>query len=312
MSETGSATFVGIDIGGSTMRLAIVDAFGRVQSDRQAPTPRDDGDALINWLEEAYGICRGEIDAAEDPSAVGVGVPGILDPTRSTVLHAVNVPSVVGLPLRDMLVERTGLKTVMDSDAVAAAWGEFCVRQRQTKRFGYLTIGTGIGAAVILDGQVMRHTHGSAGHLGHLPCDTSADARRCACGATGCLEAYVAGPALNIAAEAAGFAEGLNQVEPAFQEGDAAAAELIEWAARYLSIGMITVAHIYAIELLVAGGGVTGACPSLIRRAASIAADSDSTLIPQGMAVQLAGLGDCAGVVGAALLAADAFGQRDG
>ena len=311
MGQGAAKTFVGIDIGATYTRLAIVDALGRVMADRHTETPQgNDGDDLIRWLDEAYAICRQETDSAPAPEAIGVGVPGVLEPGRSAVIKAINLPCLEGLPIRDRLVERTGLITVVDCDTVTAAWGEFCVRQRQPGRFAYLTIGTGIGGAVIIDRQIIRHTHHCAGHWGHLICDTTDQARPCPCGARGCLEAQVAGPTLNEAALAAGFGGGIGDVEPAYQEGDPAAVQLIETTARYLAVGLINLAHLYPVDILVVGGGVAIGLPSLVRRAAAVAGQAESVLVPERMAVELTALRDYAGPVGAALLAAEHITQR--
>lgn len=339
VDEVAQATYVGIDIGGTYTRLAVVDAVGRVQADRRCETPSDvgvGGSDLIEWLVEAYTLCREETESgrgppgSQPPKALGVALPGILDSTRSVVVRAVNVPSIEGLPIRERLSQRTGLPTMLECDTVAAAWGEYCLRRSATgsslagapladeppvpprgpRRMAYLTIGTGVGGAVLLDGKVLRHTHHSAGHLGHLICDTGADAPQCACGVRGCLEARVGGPALNAAAAEAGFAEGIGQVELAYQEGQAEAIHFVNDAARYLSVGLIDIAHIYPVDLLVVGGGVSVALPSLVRQASALAAAQESALIPEGMRVELAGLGEYSGVVGAALLAAEFADSR--
>ena len=306
MEEAEPKTYVGIDIGGTCTRLAIVDALGRVLADRETETPTDNaGDDLIRWLDEAYHLCRSDMSSAPAPEAIGVGVPGILEPGRSAVIKAVNLPFIEGLPLRDRLVERTGQLTIVDCDTVAAGWGEFCVREKKPRRFAYLTIGTGVGGSVIVDGQVVRHTHHSAGHLGHLICDTSDEARPCACGLQGCLEAHVSGPVLNEAALAAGLAGGISDIEPAYQENDPAGCRLVEEAARRLAVGLVNLAHVYPVEILVVGGGVAIGVPSLIREAATMAGQSESVLIPERMNVEFTALREFAGVVGAALLAAE-------
>ncbi len=306
MSEPQRRTYVGVDIGGTRTRMAIVDDLGRVLADRDDATPAGNfGEDLVTWLDATYHLLLGETDSYPNPEAIGVGVPGILEPARTAVVRAVNLPFIEGLPLQDRLVERTGLKTFLDSDAVSAGWGEFCARDRQQKRFGYLTIGTGVGGTVILGGEIMRHAHNTAGHIGHLICDTDADAPLCSCGTRGCLEAIVSGVALNEAAEKAGFEDGISHVESAFQDGEPSAIDFVNGVARSLSFGLIDLAHLYALDILVAGGGVVQVLPSLVRTAGQIAAESGSTLVSDSMRVELCALGQYAGVVGAALLAAE-------
>ncbi len=305
------ATFVGIDIGGTNTRLAVVDALGRVLADRRTDTPTGgDGEDLIRWLENAYHVCRGETEGQPPPAAIGAGVPGILEPGRSAVTRAVNLPFIEGLPLRDLIVERTGTVTILDSDAVAAAWGEFCAREQSPKRFAYVTIGTGVGAAVILDANVVRHTHHSAGHFGHLICDTTDDARECPCGARGCLEALVSGPALAQAARSANLEPDINEIERTSHEGDLEAARFINNAAKPLAIALLDLAHTYATDTVGIGGGVSDRLPSLAHTAAKRIEDANGTLKPDGLRIELTALGEYSGVVGAALLAAKHIRDR--
>ncbi len=299
------AIFVGIDIGGTHTRVAIVDALGRVLADRSTETPTGgDGEDLVRWLENAYHTCRGETDNCPDPVAIGVGVPGVLEPGRSAVVRAVNLPFIEGLPLKDMLVERTGLTTFLDCDTVAAAWGEYCAREKSPQRMAYLTIGTGVGAAVILDGEVLRHTHHTAGHLGHVICDTSTNAPECHCGARGCLESLIAGPAIAAAARAADLPDELDKIELAFHEGDPGATKLIDTLARHLAVALLDITHIYATDTIVIGGGVAHRLPSLVRAAARRVDDTPSVLKPVPLCAEPSALSDYSGLVGAALLAA--------
>ncbi len=357
MNETDSSTFVGIDIGGTFTRLAVVDTHGRVLADRRTETPTT-GQDLIRWLDNAYRICRDETDSLPAPRGMGVGVPGVLEPGRSAVSRAINLPVIEGLPLRDMLIERTGLATWVDCDTVTAAWGEYCARQptalngfggggqhqdpteahglRHVGRFAYLTIGTAVGAAVIIDSEILRHTDHSIGHLGQMICDTDDDAPRCrsatSCGwrgPRGSLEAVVAAPAIIHAAQAHGLLavgsrQELNDLEIALQRGDAPAARFVEKIAKPLAVAFSNIAHSYAIDLLVVGGGVAQGLPSLIRRADALAErmlDEDSLIrapsasagFPTAfspMRVELSALADYAGVVGAALLAAKQLQDR--
>lgn len=313
MNQTDLTTCVGIDIGGTYTRLAVVDSFGRVAADRRTETPATrDGEDLIRWLDHAYHTCCNEADSLPAPQAVGVGVPGVLEPGRSAVIRAVNLPFIEGLALRDLLVERTGLVTVLDCDTVTAAWGEFCARDHQPTRFAYLTLGTGIGAAVIIDRAIVRHTHHSAGHLGHIVCDTSEDAPKCACGSAGCLEALISAPALTRAAAAAGIGSDLNDVELAMQEGDPQAERFIDRKARHLAVALVNLAHIYAVHCVVIGGGVAVGLPSLVHRADRLLKTAESTLISPSMRVEIGCLRDYAGVVGAALIAARHASTRTG
>ncbi len=299
--------YVGVDIGGTFTRLAIVDAFGRVMADLCGETPiGNDGEDIVQWLEDAYRFCRQQTDSFPAPEAMGVGLPGVLEPGRSAIIHAVNLPFLVGLPLRDRLVERTGLITILDCDSVAGAWGEFCAYEKRPKRFVYLTLGTGVGGAVILDGQPLRHTHHSAGHLGHLICDTADDAPLCNTGVRGTLESLVAAPAIRHAAAAMEIGDDLGEIEVRFQNGDTSAARLIQQLARPLCAALVQITHVYAPDTIIIGGGVARGIPSIVHTASRLYEQVPSSLKPENVRVELNALGDYSGLVGAALLAREA------
>ena len=325
MTESETSTLVGIDIGGTFTRIAVVDTRGRVLADRRTETPKD-GEELIRWLDSAYHTCRDETDSLPAPNSIGVGVPGVLEPGRSAVISSINLPFIEGLPIRDMLIERTGARVWVDCDTVAAAWGEYCCRnsttvnglsaedpQQSTTRFAYLTIGTGVGAAVIIDSEILRHTHHSIGHWGQTICDTTNLVLNPSGILRGSLEAIVSAPAIINAASEVGLGRSLTDLEIELQEGDAAATGFVETLARTLAVAFVNLTHLYAIDLLVVGGGVALGLPSLIRRAGEIskkmtAGDSVVSCAPMG--VELCALADYSGVVGAALLAAKQFENR--
>jgi glucokinase len=155
----------------------------------------------------------------------------------------------------------------------------------------YLAIGTGVGGCVVLDGQIVRHTHGGSGHLGHLVVDTSSRARRCACGARGCLEAVIGGAALD------------RRLAQAARRGPAGLADVYTRAAAGLAVGLVQIAHLYAPDVVLAGGGVIEGEPGLVDAAAQVLVELRGTLVPANLRFERAPLLSAdAGVIGAALL----------
>ena len=171
-----TARAIGIDLGGTHTRVGLVDAAGRLLDARRGSTrPGPEATGLLDWVSNRVG----ELTASAGPAhAVGLAVPGALDDERSMIVRAVNLPFLERVPIRDELARRIGLPVVLETDVAAAAWGEYDCTRSQPRRFVFMAIGTGIGAAVILDGRLVRHTHGGAGHLGQMIVDSSPDAPR--------------------------------------------------------------------------------------------------------------------------------------
>jgi len=300
---------IGVDVGGTHTRAGLVAADGRLLDARKSGTPSGVGGArLLDWI---AGVVR-ELAAARPetpPEAIGLAVPGPLNPQRTMILRAVNLPFLERVPLCDELTQRTGLAVVLDNDVAAGAWAEYHAAtshggaETGPGRMVFLAIGTGIGAAVILDGKIVRHTRNTGGHLGHLVVEAAEDAPRCGCGSRGCLECFASGPALERAAQGAGMQPSLVELRARLQRGDAAAVEIVDRAARYLAVGLINVVHLYAPDEIVVGGGAAGALPELLDRARIHLDRLKSSLVPPGMTVRPARLGDDAGIIGAGLLA---------
>lgn len=269
---------VGVDIGGQTVRAGLVSAEGELLRRASRPTPGAGEPAL---LAEAVGALVGEVLAGTAAARVGVALPGLRDPESGVMLRAVNLPRLEGSNPAELLGAAVGRAVCIESDMNAAGYAQWR-RMNQPARFVYLTLGTGAGAAVILDGAIVRHTRGSGGHLGHLVVDTAADAPRCGCGLRGCVEAVVCG-----AARTGG-------------------AGWLERAASGLAISLTHLAHIYAPDVIAVGGGVVEHHSGLLAEATQRFQSLRSTLTPRDLQILRAPLlTDDAGVIGAALLATE-------
>jgi glucokinase len=264
----------GIDIGGTKIAVLIVDADGAVLGRAtHASSVGDQGGAvpaIAAALDEALrsaGLQR------DDLIAVGVGVPGRVDPERGHVTLAVNL-GWTDLALRDGLEAAIGRPVIIENDVRAAAIG---LHQRGVSGgagdLAYLAVGTGIAAGVILDGRLHRGARGLAGEIGHAIVDP--DGPRCACGQRGCLEALVSGPSIARRANATSSQE----VYAAAVAGDADATVLIDDVGRLLAWAIHTLVMTYDVERVVVGGGVSHAGEpfevSLRRELALLRAASD-------------------------------------
>ncbi len=292
---------VGVDVGGTKVAAVLVDAAGVVAGRTRRPSTTDDFAGFVDAIAGAVEDLRAQAPV----DAVGVAVAGNVSADRSRVVTSPNLPPLKGQPLRDELQVRLGLPVVLDNDANAAAWAEY--------RFGpwslhqdivVITVGTGLGGGVILDGQLRRGAHGFAGEPGHVP--VVPDGRRCPCGGRGCWEQYASGTALLRYFRDAGGDPRLDgpAVTAAAQAGDPHALAAFDEVGRWLGFGLAGVVALLDPAFLVLGGGVADAGelllePTRLGFARSMAWDTDRVHPDIVAAV----LGNEAGAVGAAALA---------
>ncbi len=304
--------FVGVDLGGTHLRAALIDAAGRVLAAERVLTDRDGGpQAVVVQIERLVASVR---DAAT--VAVGIGIPGAFDGTAGTVLGIPALPGWAGMPLVARLEHSAGLPCVLENDATAAAIGEWRAGAGLgCAHFVYVTISTGIGAGVVVDGRVLRGARGLAGEIGHT---RIADASEpCSCGRIGCWEAVASGTALGnrarqtvqaepdglIARLAEGRAVTAAHVGAAARKGDASACALLAEEATWLGYGFLNAQHLYAPERIVMGGGLSHLLDLMADGIAAVMRDRLLPGFPEAPVVAAA-LGDDAGMIGAAFQAA--------
>jgi glucokinase len=310
---------LGIDIGGTNLVVGSVAEDGsRIVATANEPTGAEAGAKDV--LERLVGLAKRAIEAThrEIPGAeilgVGVGAPGPLDTKRGIVLLTPNL-GWVNLPLRQIIHERLSLPAALDNDANCAVLGEWWVGAARGARTAIgITIGTGIGGGLILDGKLFHGASDVAGEIGHTTIDT--EGRRCKCGNYGCLEAYASGP--NIALRAveeieAGAVSRLpslvggdlskitaQTVYQAAADGDDLALEVVNDTAKFLGVGIGNLLNVFNPEVVVVCGGVTLAGDHLfvpLRREAARRAFKPAVTACRIVPGELAGT---AGVYGAA------------
>ncbi|WP_037502460.1 ROK family protein [Solirubrobacter soli] len=278
-------TVVALDIGGTNIRAARVDADGTILARRVAPTTREPAlDALVAEL------------ADEQVAAIGVGVTGpVVD---GVVENPHTLPGWEGLDLRAAL-RSFGVPVVVDNDANAAALGEWWLGGRAS-RLAMVTFGTGIGVGSVVDGVVQRGPAGVHGEAGHMVLDPAGPP--CYCGARGCWEQLAAGPALPRLAASAGLdvATGAELTALA-RAGDPRALEAFAELGRWIGLGLLNLTAVFAPDVIVLGGGL-GAEHDLF--AASMTAAMANAMVPTAsVRVRPAAHGDDAGLLGAAYAA---------
>lgn len=258
-----------LDIGGTKIAGGVVDEAGHILHHREVPTPaREGGEAVmacaVELLETVRVVC---LDA---PFAIGVSTGGQVD-AGGNIYHATDlIPGWVGIPLRQTLESHFGLPTAITNDGNAAALGEACFGAGR----GYpsvlgLTVGTGLGGGMVIDGALYRGTGEMAGALGHVK--VVRDGRRCTCGGSGCLESYVSGPALLYEYNArVGRSEALASgcdVAAKAQAGDMNAREAVRVVGEWLGFGLAAFTAALNPAVVVVGGGVAQIGESLFESA---------------------------------------------
>ena len=297
-----SAPFLGVDIGGTKIRVGLVDADHRVLDVREAATPARDGPRAV--LEVAAGLARALGGRWADVAACGVGTAGVVDPAAGTVVASTDaIAGWAGVPIVQRLSALLGRPVRVDNDANTFALGETAAgAARGQAHVLAVTVGTGVGGAFVLRGRLWRGAHHNAGEIGHLPVP-GFDDRRCTCGTDGHLESVSAGPSMadryrRLAGDAVGFAEVARRAEA----GDRPAAEVVEEGGGVLGQLLAGLVNAVDPESVVVGGGV--AVPSG-RYWAAAQREFHRHLLPAVAGVPLlpARLGGDAVVVGAAELA---------
>jgi predicted NBD/HSP70 family sugar kinase len=259
----------GVDVGGTKTLVVVTDERDRVLYQRVVPTdPSSLVGQIVGLVDDAMARLR------HDVAAVGVAIPGQVDPDDGSVSGAVNL-GITYLPLGQMLEAELGLPTFVEHDARAAAlWLSERAAGGSTEAstsLAFLAVGTGISAGVVLDGAVFRGPNSYAGEVGHVVADPGGTV--CACGLRGCLETVAAGPGIARQADemlAAGRSTVLSpsssaaDVFRASSAGDAVAAEITDRVADYLARAIRSLALTVGIKRVVIGGGVAGAGPVLL------------------------------------------------
>ena len=311
------AQFIAVDLGGTNIRVAYFpQAEPPPSTQSKTPTLATEGpDAVIERLCQAI-----EEQTPKDRTdlSIGIGAPGPLDPRHGMVLKAVNLPGWEMIPLKSILETRFVCPVFVGNDANLAALGEWRFGAGQgTSDLIYLTISTGIGGGVIIDGKLLVGNWGLGAELGHMTVEPNGPI--CSCGKHGHLEAVASGPAIARRAmariesgEPSNLTEQLQtsgaltavDVGDAAQTGDPLACEFIEEAATYIGRHMADLAHAFNPEIFVIGGGVSQLGPLLfdpIERA--VEANVMSLAYMMNLQIAPAALGDDAGLIGAMVLA---------
>ena len=298
---------IGVDLGGTNLRSSLVNQNGEVIGKVKEPTGASDGYAKVvqKLIENIKAQRDSALRSGTSIAAVGVGAPGVIHADTGVVVKSPNFPDWNNLPLKKELEAALTLPVYIENDANAAALGEqWRGAGRGITSMIFLTLGTGVGGGIVLDGRIWPGADGMAGEIGHMT--IIPDGRQCGCGNTGCLEMYASSRGIVMTYQEQSFRSNVITSEDIYQaarHGDVLAVDVMKSMGRLLGIGIANLINIFNPEMIVIGGGVKDAWPLFIdatreeikKRAFEYPA-ARTQIVPSV-------LGDDAGMIGAAAVA---------
>lgn len=309
--------YVGIDLGGTNIAAGVVDENGRILVQDSIPTRAErpieeitaDMAALAKKMIAKAGLSEADI------KAIGIGCPGSVVNETGTIAYANNL-KISNFNLAAEMQKHINLPINIENDANAAAFGEYIINGNGAKSFVFITLGTGVGGGVVLDGKIFRGFNGAGAELGHT--SIMLDGEECTCGRRGCWETYASVTALIRQTKAAmeknpdslmhseAAEEGAVSGKTSFfaaRKGDAAAKEVVDTYIKYVADGIVNMINIFQPEKLVIGGGISKQGDYLLNPIREYALVNDYNKYLERTKIEIATLFNDAGIIGAALSA---------
>lgn len=309
---------IGVDIGGTNVKIALVDFDGKIIYSNTVPTRAEMGyEAGVNNIKQAIKELMQETgESAKTIEAIGFGLPGQIDYKEGIVKNLPNIPGWVNIPLAKIIEDEFSIPTRLDNDVRCAALGELNFGAgKGCENLICITVGTGIGSGIVLNGKLVRGASNAAGEIGHIKMDMTGGPL-CGCGDYGCFEAYASGPAIVTMAKeyisggkSAKYKEMATDgiitpyiVAQAALQGDAVSIQIFKQMGKIIGTGLASVINLLNPEKIIIGGGVADAGDILLNPIKETIIDRAMPI--QGSAVQVvpAQLANTAGVIGASLL----------
>jgi glucokinase len=302
-----AAYSIGIDLGGTNLRAAAIDKDGKMLGKISGSTPVAQGpEPVVADMAQAVEKLREQF-GREHLAGIGAGVPGNIDMAKGVIVGWGNMPVFNGYPMRDELSKRLDTKVILENDANAAALGEqWMGAGRGVDDLVLLTLGTGIGGGIIVDGRILHGQIGMAGEIGHMT--ISPNGNPCGCGNRGCVEKHASATAVSAMARLLGLGHDLTaqQVYDLAVQGNERAREIFRAMGDALGIAPASLVNIFNFPLYLLGGGVVAAweffAPSMLAEVERRSFTYRSTLKTAPTRIEAAKLGGDAGLFGAACL----------
>jgi len=327
MAPPAQPYVIGIDLGGTNLRVVLADREGHILQDARRPSESDgpaDG-TVAQTISAISEVLQEQGVSPRQVVGIGIGVPGIMDSKSGTVFWSPNFPHWTTVPLGPMLEAHFSIKTFLINDARCAALGEMGFGAgRGAQNLVMITLGTGIGGAIVVDGRLLLGPNGSIGEVGHHTIDP--DGPQCNCGTFGCWEAFCGKKGI-VDRAVRKMQQGRpsvlldwtdanwHRLDPALiaraaREGDLLAREVIEEIGFYVGLGVANLITILNPEIFIIGGGVAQAGDLLFEPVRRTVKARAVRLQAQTARIVPARLGDNAGVMGGVVLALQEAGQE--
>ncbi len=310
---------IGIDVGGTNVKIALVDDKGKIIYSNSVPTYAQMGyEYTVNNIKQAIkDLMRETNTKTTDIQGIGFDFPGQVDYKTGVVKLAPNIPGWVNVPIAKMIEDEFHIPTRIDNDVRCAALGELKFGAgKGCENFVCITVGTGIGSGLVINGQLVRGAANAAGEIGHIKLQMH-DGPICGCGDTGCLEAFASGPSIVAMAqeylkggkstkfrEMAGVDGEITPyiVAKAAEAGDPVAKRIFEIIGGYIGIGLVSVINLLNPEKVIIGGGVAEAGDLLLEPIRKTIKERAMVIAGNSVEIVPAQLGNSAGVIGASML----------
>jgi len=314
-----SEMFVGIDLGGTNIKIGLFDSELKLISKTSVATKVDMGpNVVIDKMAQTTKKLLTEAGLSmQDVVAVGIGTPGPAKYSEGIIIKSTNMPTFKNVPICRMLNERLGVPVVFDNDANVACWGEYAVGAgKGVKDMVFFTLGTGIGGGIISNGELVHGCDENGAELGHMI--IYPDGRKCACGQRGCVEAYASADSTARRATEAIEAGAESSLKKVLEEkgeitskdvyehlaaGDKLAEEITDGTAKALAITCINMLHTTEPKRIIFTGGMIAAGDVLLNSIKDFFNEHIWTLKKEMVEICFATLGEDAGIIGAAALA---------
>ena len=309
---------IGVDVGGTNVKIALVDLDGKIAYSNTVPTRAEMGyEAGVNNIKQAIkDIMQESNQSSKTIEAIGFGLPGQIDYKEGVVKNLPNIPGWVDIPLSKIIEDEFQIPTKLDNDVRCAALGELNFGAgKGCENLICITVGTGIGSGIILNGKLVRGAANAAGEIGHIKMQMNGGPL-CGCGDYGCFEAFASGPAIVTMAKeyisggkSAKYKEmatdgiiTLYIVAQAALQGDTVSIQIFKQIGKIIGIGLASVVNLLNPEKIIIGGGVADAGEILLEPIRQTIQDRAMPIQASSVKVVPAQLANAAGVIGASLL----------
>lgn len=313
--------YIGIDLGGTNIAVGLVTDEGKIICKDSVPTlkERHYNEIIKDMAELSKKLVFEQGYEMSDIKAVGVGSPGTIDNEHGKIVYSNNI-RMDNVPMAEELQKHIPLPVNIENDANAAAYGEYIATGGKSKSFVMMTLGTGVGGGIIINGDIYRGFNGAGAEIGHSA--IIVDGKECTCGRKGCLEAYASATALieqtkeamekhpesimNEWAQKEGKISGRTAFECA-KKGDRAATEVRDTYIRYVAEGVCNIVNIFQPEIVVIGGGISKEGDNLLNPVKELVYKNDFNKYMPKTEIVIAKLFNDAGIVGAAMAAKNKY-----